>query len=71
MNVSKMGIEIPILSAPGIPLEPFELKREAITYAEAHPDLIKHGTFTVKSILILQEEEVTAANTELTSSIEE
>jgi|GEM_PF-4072825 len=71
MNVSNTGIDTPVLTAPGAPVEPFELKREAISFAEEHPELIRHGRFTVKAVMILQEEEATADNKEVTTSVEE
>ncbi len=56
MNVSKTGVETPLLVGPGMPVDLFELKREAIAYAEEHPDLIRHGRFTVKPVMLLQDQ---------------
>ncbi len=56
MNVSRTGIETPVLRAPGIPVEPFELKREAVAFAEGNPELIRNGRFPAKPIMILQED---------------
>ncbi len=56
MNVSRTGIETPVLCAPGIPIDPFELKREAVAFAEENTELIRNGRFTAKPVMILQED---------------
>ncbi len=70
MNVSRTGIETPVLRAPGVPVEPFELKREAIAFAEENTELIRNGRFTAKPIMILQED-TTAEKIADTASEEE